>query len=70
MKKCEYYKTRKDGVMLVRTYSDSGFYIQKEGTGEKYDGAIDVGEEYIENGEIKYRPKFYSYIETEELIEE
>ena len=69
MKICEYYRTRKDGVILVRTYSDSNFYIQKEGTNEKYGEAIDIGETYIENNEIKYRPKFYNYVETEEVIE-
>lgn len=68
MKKCEYYKTRNDGVMLVRTYSDSNFYIQKENTDEKYSEAIDIGIAYMENGETKYKPKFYSYIETDEQI--
>ncbi len=70
MKITEYYTTRKDGVMLVKTYSDSNFYIQKEGTDEKYDVAVDVGETYTENNKTQYRPKFYSYIETNELIEE
>lgn len=28
----EFYKTRKDGVNLYRTYSDNGFKIQKVGT--------------------------------------
>ena len=38
----EFYKTRKDGVNLYRTYSDANFKIQKVGTEEIYDEAIDV----------------------------
>lgn len=53
----EYYTTRKDGVKLYKTYSDIGFYIQKSGTEETYDEAID-----IENAE-------YDYIETTQKIE-
>ena len=53
----EYYTTRKDGVKLYKTYSDSGFYIQKSGTEETYDEAID----------IEHAP--YDYIETTQKIE-
>ena len=53
----EYYATRKDGVNLYKTYSDSGFYIQKSGTEEIYDTAIDV----------EHAP--YNYIETSQKIE-
>ena len=35
----EYFKTRKDGVVLNRTYSDSGFKIERDGV--LYDEAID-----------------------------
>lgn len=42
MIKKEYFSTRKDGVKLNKTYSDSGFYIRKVGTEEVYDEAIDV----------------------------
>lgn len=38
----EQYKTREDGVRLSRTYSDKGVKIQKVGTGEIYDEAIDI----------------------------
>lgn len=38
----EPYMTRKDGTRLVKTYSDSGVYIQKVGTSEVYSEAIDV----------------------------
>lgn len=48
----EYYMTRSDGVELVRTYSDQGFYIERDG--ERYEEAIDPadsGREYIETDE-------------------
>ena len=38
----EYFKTRSDGVVLNRTYSDAGFYIKQDGTGNKYAEAVDV----------------------------
>lgn len=53
----EFYMTRKDGVNLYRTYSTEGFKIQKIGTYEIYDEAIDV-----ENAP-------YIYEETDEPIE-
>lgn len=40
--KKEFYKVREDGVNLYRTYSDNGKVIQKVGTDELYDEAIDV----------------------------
>lgn len=44
----EFYATRKDGVNLFRTYSDSGVQIHKVGTDEIYDDAVDVeGATYI-----------------------
>lgn len=53
----EYLTTRKDGVKLYQTYSDSEFYIRKVGTNEIYDLAIDV-----ENAPFKYE-------ETDKKIE-
>lgn len=53
----EYFMTRKDGVVLNRTYSDGGFYILQNETGIKYSEAVDV----------KGAP--YTYSETDELIE-
>lgn len=53
----EYLTTRKDGVKLYKTYSDSEFYIQKVGTNEIYDLAIDV-----ENAPFEYE-------ETDKKIE-
>ena len=38
----EFYRTRKDGVNLYRTYSDQKVMIRKVGTNEVYDEAIDI----------------------------
>ena len=53
----EYYRTREDGVNLFRTYSDANLKIQKVGTDEVYDEAIDV----------QNAP--YEYVETDIAIE-
>lgn len=53
----EFYRTRKDGVNLYRTYSDEGFYILQNETDIEYDEAIDV-----ENAP-------YTYSETDKPIE-
>ena len=53
----EYFKTREDGVVLNRTYSDAGFYILQNETGIEYSEAVDV----------EGAP--YTYTETDELIE-
>jgi hypothetical protein len=48
----EYYKTREDGVVLNRTYSNAGFMIEREGV--RYSEAIDPAElnrQYIETDE-------------------
>lgn len=48
----EYYSTRKDGVVLNRTYSDKGCYIERDGV--KYAEAIDpeeLGRTYTETDE-------------------
>ena len=43
----EFYKQRKDGVKLYRTYSDAEMMIQQNETGIEYAEAIDVeGTEY------------------------
>ena len=41
MIKKEYYKTLEDGIVLIRTYSDSNHYIIQDGTGIEYSEAID-----------------------------
>lgn len=38
----EYYTTRKDKINLFKTYSDNKVLIQKVGTDEVYDVAIDI----------------------------
>lgn len=53
----EFFKTRKDGTNLYRTYSDAGYYILQEQTGLEYAEAVDV-----ENAP-------YTYVETDKLIE-
>ena len=42
MVKKEFFMTRQDGVRLFKSYSDQNLYIQKLGTDEVYDSAIDV----------------------------
>jgi hypothetical protein len=37
----EFYRVREDGVSLYKTYSSEGYLIQKVGTDEIYDEAID-----------------------------
>lgn len=37
-----FYRTREDGVVLWRTYSDEGHLICQVDTGELYEEAIDV----------------------------
>lgn len=53
----EFYKQRKDGVKLYRTYSDAGMMIRQNETGVDYSEAIDV----------EGAP--YTYMETETPIE-
>ena len=65
-KKCDYHTTRNDGVLLVKTYSNTNKYIKQNETGLEYTEAIDVG---VKIGD-KYYPKNYTYIETEKEIEE
>ena len=57
MIKREFYKQRKDGVKLYRTYSDAGMIILQNETGVEYIEAIDV----------EGAP--YTYTETETPIE-
>ena len=66
MIKTEYYSTRTDEVILVKTYSTENKYIKQLETNLEYDIAIDVGE--VELG--IYKPKNYTYEETDELIKE
>lgn len=48
----EYYRTREDGVVLNRTYSDEGYMIERDGV--RYSEAIDPAElnrQYTETDE-------------------
>ena len=48
----EYYKTRKDGVVLNHTFSDSGYMIERDSI--RYSAAIDPAEfnrQYTETDE-------------------
>lgn len=54
----EFYKVRGDGVFLYRTYSDEGYYIIQEQTGNEYSEAIDV------------EGCLFTYIESLKKIEE
>lgn len=48
----EYFRTREDGVVLNRTYSDAGMMIERDGV--RYSEAVDPAElnrEYIETNE-------------------
>jgi hypothetical protein len=48
----EYFKTREDGVVLNRTYSDQNMMIERDGV--RYSEAIDPAElnrQYIETDE-------------------
>ena len=52
MVKTKYYTTRKDGVVLDRTYSDIGMMVEREGV--RYSEAVDPDElnrQYIETDE-------------------
>ena len=53
----EFHRTRKDGVNLYRTYSDTDHYIVQNETGIEYTKAIDVED----------AP--YTYRESERVIE-
>ena len=53
----EFYITRKDGVNLYKTYSTEGYKLQKVGTDEIYDEAIDI------------ESASYQYAETDQKIE-
>lgn len=60
MIKTEYYKTRSDGVVLNRTWSDKGMMIERDGV--RYSEAIDpaeLGRQYTETDEPVGEPVRY-----------
>ena len=52
----EYFRTREDGVVLTRTYSDENYYILQIETNVTYEEAVDI------------TPVRYTYEETDEKI--
>lgn len=60
----EFYRTRKDGVNLYKTYSDANKYIYKLGTDEVYSEAIDV-----ENAPYQYEETERDIEKFEELLD-
>lgn len=54
----EFFKERKDGVKLYRTYSDENKYILQNETNTEYSEAIDVED------------SGYTYTETDKYFEE
>ena len=66
MIKTDFFKIRNDGVILVKTYSTENKYIRQVETGLEYDEAVDIG--VYEKG--VYKPKNYTYVETDKDIEE
>lgn len=49
----EFYMTRTDGVNLQRTYSDAGYFIERDGV--RYEEAVDpegTGRVYTETDEL------------------
>ena len=66
MIKCEFFDKTSEGFILCRTYSDTNHILLQNETGEKYSEAIDIAVE--EHG--IYKPKYFTYTETDELFEE
>ena len=66
MIKCDFFDKTSEGFILCRTYSDTNHILLQNETGEKYSEAIDIAVE--ENG--IYKPKYFTYTETDELFEE
>lgn len=55
----EFFGIKKDGTNLYRTYSSEGFIIQKVGTNEIYEEAIDIeGQDFIYK-ETEHRREIY-----------
>lgn len=67
----EYYRIRKDGVVLNRTYSDIGMMIERNGV--RYSEAIDPAElnrQYIETDEPIVTEEEITNEEFLDLLEE
>lgn len=66
MIKTDYLRTTTDGKVLVKTYSDKNYLIKKTNSDMHYDIAVDIG--YYDSETECYKPSYYTYEETEELI--
>lgn len=71
MVKCEFLRIREDGVFLVQSKSDENKMLLQKETGLLMPDPIDVGDRYFDEKafEVKYKPKFYTYLETDKEIE-
>ena len=72
MVECKLLRVREDGVFLVQSKSTENKMLLQKQTGLLMPDPIDVGERYFDEKafEVKYKPKYYTYIETEEDIKE
>ena len=70
MIKYNFYGQREDGEFLVQTVSDEGLMLMQVETGLKMPDPIDVADRYFDEKafEVKYKPKYFHYIETDEKI--
>lgn len=70
MIKCELLRIREDGVILVQSKSDENKMLLQKETGRLLPDPIDVGDRYFDERafEVKYKPKLYTYIETDQEI--
>ena len=66
-----YLRTREDGEHLVQSKSDEGVMLMQLETGLRMPDPIDVAERYFDEKafEVKYKPKYFRYVETSEKIE-
>lgn len=67
----EYFSTRTDGTVLVKSYSDAGFYIERDGV--QYGEAIDpeeCGRVYIETDIPLEEEEDFTDAEFREMVEE
>lgn len=66
-----YLQTREDGEHLVQSKSDQGVMLMQIESGLRMPDPIDVADRYFDEKafEVKYKPKYFHYLETDEKIE-
>ena len=71
MIECKLFRIREDGVILVQSKSTENKMLLQKETGLLMPDPIDVGDRYFDERafEVKYKPKFYTYIETDKDLE-